>query len=43
LKNIYVSNGFFTKEAWKKLEPVLDGINIDLKSFSDDFYKRLSG
>ncbi len=43
LKNIYVSNGFFTKEAWKKLEPVLDGINIDLKSFSDDFYKKLSG
>jgi len=40
LKNVLVSNGFMTSEALSLLGPFLDGANIDLKSFSDDFYKK---
>ncbi len=39
MKNIFVSNGYMSKEATELLVPVLDAINIDLKSFSDDFHK----
>ncbi len=41
LKNIFVSNGFMSPEAIEKLLPVLDAINIDLKSFSERFYQRI--
>ncbi len=43
LKNIFVSNGYMSKEATELLVPVLDAINIDLKAFSDDFYKSVCG
>ena len=39
LKNIFVSNGYMSKEAATHLAKVLDAINIDLKAFSDNFYK----
>ncbi len=39
----FVSNGFATPEAVAALAPWLDGINIDLKGFSDDFYRELGG
>ncbi len=43
LKNVFVTNGFMSMEAIDKLEDVLDGANIDLKAFSDDFYKTICG
>lgn len=43
IKNIYVSNGFQTPEALEKIAPYLDAINIDLKSFSEDFYLKICG
>ncbi len=43
LKNIFVSNGYMTKEVVAKLAQVLTAINIDLKSFSDAFYKKICG
>jgi len=39
LSNVFVSNGYETKEAIDFARPWLDGINIDLKAFSEDFYK----
>jgi pyruvate formate lyase activating enzyme len=39
LSNIYVTNGYISKEALDKISPYLDAANIDLKSFSDKFYK----
>lgn len=39
LKNIFVTNGFMTREALEAIHPYLDAANVDLKSFSDDFYK----
>ena len=41
LKNVFVSNGYMTEEVIRHLAPVLDGINIDLKAFTDDFYKKV--
>ena len=39
LKNIFVTNGYISKAALANLAPVLDGANIDLKGFSEPFYK----
>ena len=41
LANVFVSNGFMTPEAIDFAGSWLDGINVDLKSFSEDYYKRL--
>jgi pyruvate formate lyase activating enzyme len=41
LKNVFVSNGYMTPEVTRHLAPVLDGINIDIKAFTDDFYKKI--
>ena len=43
LKNNWVSNGFMTEESEKLVIPYLDAINIDIKSFSDEFYKENCG
>ena len=43
LKNIFVTNGYMTEEALKMIAPVLDGANVDLKSFRDDFYRDVCG
>jgi pyruvate formate lyase activating enzyme len=40
LRNVLVSNGYMSARALSMLRPFLDGANIDLKSFSDDFYKK---
>ena len=41
LKNVFVSNGFMTIEAIDFAAGWLDAINVDLKAFSEGFYKRL--
>lgn len=41
LANVFVSNGFMTREAVDFAKDWLDGINIDLKSFRQDYYKNL--
>jgi pyruvate formate lyase activating enzyme len=43
LKNVFVSNGYITPEALTVIKPYLHAANIDLKGFSDDFYKRVCG
>jgi pyruvate formate lyase activating enzyme len=43
LANVFVSNGYETIGAVDFAKGWLDGINIDLKSFSEDFYKNLCG
>lgn len=39
LKNVFVSNGYLTPEAMDFICPHLDAINIDIKAFSDIFYR----
>lgn len=43
LKNIWVSNGFMSKETLKLILPYLDAINVDLKSFDAKFYRENCG
>ena len=43
IKNIFVSNGYMTEECIKEIHPDLHAANIDLKSFSDEFYKKQCG
>ncbi|MGD0844347.1 MAG: AmmeMemoRadiSam system radical SAM enzyme [Geobacteraceae bacterium] len=41
LKNIFVTNGYITPEALACIRPCLDAANIDLKGFSDRFYREV--
>ncbi len=38
IKNIWVTNGFWSKELFDLVSPYLDAANVDLKSFTDEFY-----
>ncbi|MDP3283001.1 MAG: radical SAM protein, partial [Desulfobacterales bacterium] len=43
LKNIFVTNGYMTKEALGMIQPFLDAANVDLKAFTGEFYKKYCG
>jgi len=43
LKNVFVTNGYITEETLRELAPHLHAANIDLKSFSDGFYREICG
>jgi len=43
LKNNFVSNGFMSEESAKLVIPYLDANNIDIKGFSEEFYKENCG
>jgi pyruvate formate lyase activating enzyme len=43
IKNVFVSNGYITPEALKMIKPYLHAANIDLKGFSEEFYKKVCG
>jgi pyruvate formate lyase activating enzyme len=42
IKNTWVSNGYMTPEAVDKMTPFLDAINVDLKGFQPETYRRLA-
>jgi pyruvate formate lyase activating enzyme len=43
IRNVFVTNGYMTSEALKMIEPYLDAANVDLKAFTEDYYKKLCG
>jgi pyruvate formate lyase activating enzyme len=43
LRNIFVTNGYMTEESLKSLHPDLHGANVDLKAYTDRFYKEQCG
>jgi len=43
LWNILVTAGYVNQEPLADLLPFIDAANVDLKSFSDEIYKRVSG
>jgi pyruvate formate lyase activating enzyme len=43
IRNVFVSNGYMTKEALKAITPYLDAANIDLKAYTDRFYAEQCG
>ncbi len=38
IKNIWITNGFISAEALKMILPFLDAVNLDIKSFNENFY-----
>ena len=43
LKNVLVTNGYIEPKPLEELLPLIDAMNIDLKSFREDYYRRLCG
>jgi len=43
IKTVFVSSGYETKEAIDTIKPYLDAANIDLKAFTDRFYREICG
>lgn len=43
ISNNFVTNGYIEEEPLRNIRPYLDGANIDLKGFTDDFYKKVCG
>ncbi|MEE8432313.1 MAG: AmmeMemoRadiSam system radical SAM enzyme [Candidatus Desulfatibia sp.] len=43
IQNIFVTNGYMTAEALHMINPYLDAANVDLKAFTEDFYKTYCG
>ncbi len=42
LKNVVVTNGFINPEPLKELIPVIHAFSVDLKAFTEAFYKQLT-
>jgi pyruvate formate lyase activating enzyme len=43
LKVVLVTNGYINEEPFKELLSYVDALNIDLKAFNEEFYKKISG
>ncbi len=43
IKNVLVTNGYVTLEAFDLIKPYIDAANVDIKAFTDDFYKEIVG
>jgi len=43
IKNIFVTNGYITTRALQEIAPYLDAANVDLKGFSESFYRDVTG
>lgn len=42
LKNVLVTNGYITSKARYDIFKNIDGVNVDLKAFSDQFYRKFT-
>jgi pyruvate formate lyase activating enzyme len=40
LGTVYVTNGYMTEEALRDLAPMLHAFRVDLKAFTDEFYRK---
>lgn len=43
IRNVMITNGFISSEALEVITPYIDAANIDIKSFSDSFYRKHCG
>lgn len=43
LGNVWVSNGYTSTAALERIAPVLDAVNVDLKGFTEKFYREVAG
>lgn len=43
MRNVFVSSGFETHSSWEYMDGLLHAVNIDLKGFSEKFYREIIG
>ncbi|EKE39424.1 hypothetical protein ENUP19_0121G0043 [Entamoeba nuttalli] len=43
MKNVFVTNGYESKECVEAMKGIIDGMNIDLKGFTEEFYHSITG
>jgi pyruvate formate lyase activating enzyme len=43
IRNVFVTNGYMTREALEMISPWLDAANVDLKAFTPTYYQELCG
>ncbi len=43
LANVFVTNGYMSRDALETIRPYLSACNVDLKAFSESFYKKMCG
>jgi pyruvate formate lyase activating enzyme len=43
LGTVYVTNGYITEDALRELSPMLGAYRVDIKSFTESFYKKICG
>lgn len=43
LKNVFVTNGYMTRECLDEMKGLLDAANVDVKAFTEGFYKKVCG
>ena len=41
LYTVYVTNGYISRDALIEISPYLDAMNVDVKSFNENFYKKV--
>ncbi len=41
LKNVLVTNGYLEPEPYDAILPLIDALNVDIKSMDEDFYRRV--
>ncbi len=42
LATAYITNGYITPEALKNISPYLDAFRVDIKAFTDNFYREIT-
>lgn len=42
LSTVYVTNGYISREAMEMIAPYLDAFRVDIKAFTDDFYRKVA-
>ncbi|MEM3342469.1 MAG: AmmeMemoRadiSam system radical SAM enzyme [Thermoplasmata archaeon] len=42
VKTVWVTNGFINEEPLRQVLPLLDAANVDVKAFTEEFYKNVS-
>ncbi len=43
LYNVLVTNGYLNQDPLEDLEPYIDGMNVDVKAFNEEFYQDICG
>jgi pyruvate formate lyase activating enzyme len=43
LRNVFVTNGYMTADALEMIHPYLDAANVDLKAYTNQYYKEQCG